>query len=161
MKTLYFVRHAKSSWKYDLSDHQRPLKRRGVEDANHIGKYLKARAVTIDHIASSDARRASATAVTIAGYLSYKESDIEFRNDLYDFSGDQVDRFIRNLDDLHHKVMLFGHNPAFTLLANEKGTIYLENLPTAGVVAIQFDTNSWQNCNKGTTLFTIFPKQIR
>ena len=161
MKTLYFIRHAKSSWKYDLSDHQRPLKKRGLTDANHIGKYLKARAITVDQIASSDATRARTTALTIAGYMNYTESDIEFRRDLYDFSGDQVDQFIRTLDDQKNSVMLFGHNPAFTLLANEKGTIYLDNLPTAGVVAIQFDTNSWQNCTKGTTLFTIFPKQLR
>ena len=70
MKTLYIMRHAKSSWKDpDLMDHQRPLNKRGKEAAFDMGHRLKARNVRLDIIVSSDARRAMDTAVAIANVL--------------------------------------------------------------------------------------------
>ena len=42
MKTLLIMRHAKSSWKeQDLPDHDRPLNKRGKNDAPRMGKLLK------------------------------------------------------------------------------------------------------------------------
>ena len=39
MKTLYLMRHAKSSWKDShLMDHERPLKKRGRKDAAGNGQ---------------------------------------------------------------------------------------------------------------------------
>ena len=42
MKTLYIVRHAKSSWEYDgIKDIDRPLKKRGINDAYLVSTVLE------------------------------------------------------------------------------------------------------------------------
>ena len=63
MKTLFLIRHAKSSWEYTaLPDKDRPLNDRGKRDAPKMGKRLAKRDVTPDLILSSPARRALTTA---------------------------------------------------------------------------------------------------
>jgi hypothetical protein len=77
MKTLFLVRHAKSSWEYTaLPDKDRPLNDRGKRDAPKMGKRLAKRDVKPDLILSSPARRALTTAEIIAKKLNYKRRDI-------------------------------------------------------------------------------------
>ncbi|WP_375234981.1 histidine phosphatase family protein, partial [Winogradskyella sp.] len=54
-KKLILIRHAKSSWKYDVSDIDRPLKKRGVTDASIISKAFKEKEYTVNKIYSSPA----------------------------------------------------------------------------------------------------------
>ena len=62
MKTLLILRHAKSSWKFpDLSDHDRPLNRRGKQDAPRMGRLLKEKGLVPDLVISSTATRAKDT----------------------------------------------------------------------------------------------------
>ena len=59
MKTLLILRHAKSSWKdSSLTDHDRPLNKRGKQDAPRMGKFLLQQGLTPDRIISSTAKRA-------------------------------------------------------------------------------------------------------
>ena len=61
MKTLIFVRHGKSSWEFNVSDENRPLKSRGITDANTVSKHLKTKEIAIDFLYSSPANRAFST----------------------------------------------------------------------------------------------------
>ncbi len=161
MKTLYIIRHAKSSWEFDVVDHQRPLNDRGLVDAKLIGEKLKTLVESIDLVLCSDAERAKMTAHIILENLDVPDNISRLEPDLYDFNGHQVVETIKNCDDKISTLMIFGHNHALTSIANLYGSISIDNLPTAGVVAIQFDINSWKELNVGKTLLTIFPKELR
>ena len=72
MKTLFLIRHAKSSWDDTaLADKDRPLNDRGKRDAPKMGKRLADRDVNPDLILSSPAMRALTTAEIIAKKLDY------------------------------------------------------------------------------------------
>ncbi|AKQ46677.1 phosphohistidine phosphatase [Rufibacter radiotolerans] len=165
MKTLYLLRHAKSSWKFEeLSDHDRPLTKKGRNDAKLIGQELLERKTKLDLIISSSAVRAISTATLIAKELDYDPEKIAVQEELYQIPSDSLMDFIQVLPEEYDYVMLVGHNPVFTELANyltpEKS---IANLPTAGVVAISFDCNHWGEISKENAklLFFDFPKNYR
>lgn len=160
-KTLTFIRHGKSSWEYAVSDRNRPLKERGISDAILIGRQLNGLGGQIDAVYSSPANRALHTAMIILGELSYDLEKFKVTNQLYDFSGEYVLQCIKSLDARLGHVLLFGHNYAFTSLVNTLGDTYITNLPTAGLVQIQFQIDNWSSIHKGTTVKTIFPKQLK
>src|SRR6478609_6616404 len=115
MKTLYLVRHAKSSWDdIDLSDFDRPLNDRGKKDAPKMGKRLKERDIFPDVMLSSPAKRALETCKAIAKALSFPEEKITTDKRLYHASEDQLLKVVQGLKDRHDNVeviMIFGHNP--------------------------------------------------
>lgn len=161
MKTLYFVRHAKSSWKHEVTDHQRPLKGRGKRDAPLVANHVANLVSKPQMIFSSDAVRAHTTALFFKEAFSVSENDFSTDNSLYDFSGQQVMQVINNLDDALDCVMLVGHNHAFTSLVNMLGNDYIDNLPTSGFVAIDFDVESWKNISTGITTHKVFPRDLK
>ena len=83
MKTLLLLRHAKSSWKDDtLTDHQRPLNKRGLATAPMMGQYLAEHGLLPDRIISSTAARAKHTAELIVEHSGFA-GDLQFPDDLY------------------------------------------------------------------------------
>ncbi|SEK35715.1 phosphohistidine phosphatase [Aquimarina amphilecti] len=161
MKTLYIIRHAKSSWEFDLDDHKRPLNKRGLRDANLIGKELKGLVKTINKVVSSDAERAKSTAKIILDNLEIDDSIFSLEPNLYDFNGHQVIEVIKNCDNKVNTLLIFGHNHAFTSIANLYGRDMIDNLPTAGVIGIEFDIDSWKDISVGKNILTLFPKDLR
>ncbi len=161
MKTILFVRHGKSSWDYDVNDKDRPLKERGIEDAHRVSGALKKLNHTIDFIYSSPSNRALHTAVIFSRNLEHDLKLFKIDNALYDFSGEQVLHFLKNLNEAFETVMVFGHNYAFTSLVNTLGDTYIENVPTAGLTSIQFAVNQWKDIAKGGRTTTIFPRDLR
>ncbi|MBP2833570.1 histidine phosphatase family protein [Aquimarina sp. U1-2] len=161
MKTLYMIRHAKSSWEFDVSDKERPLNARGLRDADLIGEKLGTIVKSIDKVLSSPAKRAHHTAQIVVKHLSFPEEILEVISDLYDFEGNQVLDVIKNCDDNINDLMIFGHNHAFTSIVNMLGSERIDNVPTAGVVVLQFDVEKWQKINVGKTLLILFPKALR
>ncbi|WP_378188071.1 histidine phosphatase family protein [Aquimarina sp. W85] len=161
MKKLVFIRHAKSSWEFDVIDHQRPLKKRGIQDATLIGKYLKNLELTVDKVLCSDAKRTQMTAAIILEAMNLHQVDFALDTNLYDFTGEQVMETIVSTKSEINTLMLFGHNYALTRLANMLGNKVIDNIPTAGVVVIDFENTQWNTINVGKTLLTIFPKDLR
>ncbi|MHA7057176.1 SixA phosphatase family protein [Aquimarina sp. M1] len=161
MKTLYIIRHAKSSWEFDLEDHKRPLNKRGLRDADLIGKQLKNLVKSVDKVLSSDAVRAKTTAKIIFEHLDFPKDIFSLEPKLYDFNGHQVIEVIKNCNDKINDLIIFGHNHAFTSIANLYGDKTIDNLPTAGVVGIQFDVDRWKSIDVGKTVLTLFPKELR
>lgn len=161
MKTLYLVRHAKSSWKHDVVDHQRPLKGRGERDGILVSNEVSEKLAPPQRIISSDALRASTTAKFFKAAFKVADRDYQENHSLYDFSGTQVLRIIHGLDDDLDRVMLVGHNHAFTSIANMLGNTYIDNVPTCGFVQLQFDETSWKDVHNGTTIYTVFPRDLK
>ena len=161
MKKLILVRHAKSSWKdASLDDHDRPLNKRGERDAPHMGKVVKDKKVKPDLIVSSTALRAYSTAKEFAKKLDYPKSDILRMKELYLAELDGLTEIVKNLDDKDETVFLFGHNPGITWLANYLSGESVENVPTSGVFAMQFDIESWKEvaAGNGALSFFLYPK---
>ncbi|MCK8520314.1 histidine phosphatase family protein [Aquimarina sp. D1M17] len=161
MKTLYMIRHAKSSWEYDVPDDQRPLNKRGLRDAELVGEHLKTLIKPIDLVLSSPAKRAFDTAKIILSKLDISGDIFKVERELYDFGGNQVIETIKNCDNKINTLMIFGHNHAFTSLVNLFGSETIDNLPTAGVVGIEFEEDSWKSISVGKNLLKIFPKSLR
>ncbi|WP_276165935.1 SixA phosphatase family protein [Zobellia alginiliquefaciens] len=161
MKTLIMVRHGKSSWDYSVSDRDRPLQERGINDALLVSDKFKSEGNTIDAVFSSTANRALHTCMIFVRQLQVPLASVSLTNNLYDFSGESVFDFVTALDDSLDTVMIFGHNHAFTHVANSLGNTYIDNVSTSGLVHLVFDVDSWSLVEKGTTKQTIFPKDLR
>lgn len=161
MKTIILVRHGKSSWEHDVIDAERPLKARGKTDANHVAdKYNKDNS-NPERIFSSPAKRALETSKIFIKHLKLEENAISVIDSLYDFGGENVIKFIKNLPNEVNSAMLFGHNHAFTTITNTFGNKFIGNLPTSGLVKLNFEIDNWQDLKQGTTEFIIIPKELR
>jgi len=161
MKTLFLVRHAKSSRDDPaLPDKERPLNDRGMRDAPRMGERLAKQDAKPDLILSSPALRALATAEIIARKLGYEVKDIVVDERLYAAALDDLLEVIHEVGDEPKRVMLFGHNPELTDLAHRLSS-KITDMPTCAVAEFSFDTKSWSNVGKqGPAKVTLqHPKQ--
>jgi phosphohistidine phosphatase len=148
MKTLFLIRHAKSSWDDTaLPDKDRPLSDRGRRDAPKMGKRLAKRDVKPDLILSSPARRALTTAEIIAKKLDYKRKNIVVEDRLYSGAVHDLLNVVQKLGDKLERVMLFGHNPELTELAHRLSS-EITHMPTCAVAEFMFSAKSWSNIGK-------------
>jgi len=155
------MRHAKSSWEHDVIDFDRPLKKRGENDALLISNYLKNRFLEPDLILSSSALRAKKTANIFIENLDLKSINFELKKELYDFSGNELLNVIKFCPDSIDKLMIFGHNNALTNFVNTYGDKRIENVATSGFVEIHYNIDSWKKINVGATKRVVFPKDLK
>jgi phosphohistidine phosphatase len=150
MKTLFLIRHAKSSWDDPtLPDRDRPLNDRGRRDAPRMGKRLAKMAVKPDLILCSEATRALTTAKIIAKKLDYRPKDIVVEDRLYPGAVRDLLKFIHELRDRRDVVMIVGHDPALTQLARRFSGQVTE-MPTCAVARFTFNAKSWRELSKAT-----------
>lgn len=161
MKKLILVRHGKSSWQHNVADENRPLKKRGNTDARLVADAFLTKNITLDAIYSSTANRAFSTCEIFMKILGVKTAEVTVLDKLYDFEGSEVIDFIKSLDDRYDTVMIFGHNNAFTSICNIFGDVFIDNLPTSGLVAMDFEVNSWGDIKNGKTSLTMFPRDFK
>lgn len=162
MKRLLICRHAKSSWKEPkLRDFDRPLNKRGKGDAPEMGRRLAAQGVQPDLICSSPAVRAGETARQYAEKIGYPVEQIRFNPRLYEASVALLLALIHKVEPEVETLMVVGHNPESTLLANYLSGLTIGNIPTSGIVALTFAASSWQDikASGGTLLFFDYPKK--
>ena len=144
MKTLTIFRHAKSSWEFpELTDHDRPLNRRGERDAPAMAERLKDAGIRPSLIIGSPAVRAWQTARIIAKQIGYPVEFLHREPGLYHAGVNKLLDVIAAQDDGFNSIMIVGHNPGLTDLANELVPGVTSNIPTAGYVAILIDCNNW------------------
>ena len=158
MKTLILIRHAKSDWGM-LDDFDRTLTQRGTDDALLVAKEVTGELPHNLTIWTSSARRASSTAEIMTAQWS-RPID-EYRFDLYTFDWNRLTEVIKSADDSIENLCVFGHNEGITEFVNNFGDIYIDNVPTAGLVGIAFDTERWQDISQGRIVRTLFPKTLR
>ena len=153
-KKVYLIRHAKSSWKdASLDDFDRPLNKRGKKDAPFMAEVLREHNIIPDIIISSPALRAKTTAQTIAEGIGYK--NILFLDDIYEATPETLQKILMKLDDSYKVVFLVGHNPSLKELA-EKFVGLDENIPTCGIVAIEFACKKWSDINPENAKLVMF-----
>ena len=150
MKTLFLVRHAKSSWDNPaLPDEERPLNGRGKRNAPAMGKRLAERGVKADLILSSPARRALATAKLIAKGIDYNRANIVVDDRLYPGTAAALFKLIHGLDERLDRVMIIGHDPALTQAARRLSPSIIR-MPTCAVAEFTFSAKSWPRAVKST-----------
>ena len=161
MKKLTLIRHAKSSWEFNVIDHERPLNKRGLNDASLVSNYLKKENLEVDTLICSDAVRTKTTADIFISELNIDLDIVSYSHDLYDFEGSLLTKEIKSCNHSINNLMVFGHNHAITSFVNSFGNQYIENVPTCGVTIIEFDIDDWNELNQGATVKTIFPRDLK
>ena len=161
MKHLYLLRHAKSSWKQgDLSDHDRPLARRGRRATTAIARHLREQGIVPELILCSTARRARETLERIEPVLAGRAVRVE--SELYGASAGTLLERLHLVPDAVGSVMLIGHNPGLQRLALELAQPAPEmreleaKYPTAGLAILAFDRPSWDELDRGTAELVAF-----
>lgn len=163
MKTIYFIRHAKSSWDDPmLSDKDRPLNSRGLRDAPFMAKHLSSVVSNVDAIISSPANRAFTTATYFATAFGKKASAIIVDEEIYEAFLTTIYYTIQALNNDWSTVLLFGHNPTLTMLANDFSDEFITNVPTCGIIEVVANIERWAdfNANKGELTAFYYPKQF-
>ncbi|MDJ0832511.1 MAG: phosphohistidine phosphatase SixA [Gammaproteobacteria bacterium] len=145
MKTLYLVRHAKSSWDdITLADSDRPLNKRGLNNAPDMGQRLARKGIQLDQIISSPALRALTTAQLIAQQIDYDPQAIEHNQRLYFEGIPAMMDIIHRLERGQTSVMIVGHNPDITRLLNRLCGFQVSDMPTCAIATIGFSLdNDW------------------
>jgi phosphohistidine phosphatase len=144
MKTLFLLRHAKSSWKDEsLPDFERPLNRRGKHATEKIGRYMKDELIVPELILSSPALRARETIERVAKAAQWKV-EIRFDQRIYEAGGLRLLEIVSQLENDRKTALLVGHNPGLEellLLLTGEG----EALPTGTLVRLELKSSKWAN----------------
>ena len=160
MKTLYILRHAKSSWENAaLSDFERPLNERGLAAAPLVGGVMKKNRFLPEVILSSPARRAEQTAALIKQSAGIGGA-IRFDERIYEASPARLLEVIS--EQKTASLMLVGHNPGLEGLLKFL-TGELQPMPTAALAVVDLEIDKWSgiNSSEGNLRTLIRPKEIR
>jgi phosphohistidine phosphatase len=162
MKTLYLLRHAKSSWKDEtLSDIERPLNGRGRKAAQTIGDFLKREKVIPDLVLSSSAVRARQTTDLLLKSAGFS-TDLRFDERIYEAGAQRLLEVVKQIEKSKKTVLLVGHNPGLEEFLQVL-TGVTDSMPTGTLSKIDLGTSSWAAIgDKGGTLeWIVTPKQLK
>jgi phosphohistidine phosphatase len=161
VKQLYLIRHAKSSWSNpDLDDFSRPLNKRGKVDCPKMAARLAAAGIRPDLIVASPAKRAKKTAICMAKGTGYNQDAVRYDEALYLGSLSYHLHLLEELLNQVNVLFLVGHNPTITELGEHLTGSSLGNVPTCGIVAVEYPARPGFSTEEGTgrLLFFDFPK---
>lgn len=161
LKKLILIRHAKSSWDYNVNDLERPLSNRGFSDAKLMSNILNDFSIQIDGVFSSNAKRTKQTAnIFLENLTNYKKLFVVESTDLYDFSGESVDLFVKNLNNDLNTVLVFSHNNSCNNLIRKYSGIIDKHVPTCAILIFEFDVSLWSEVKSGSCKY-YFPKNFK
>jgi len=158
MKTLYLLRHAKSSWSNSLlSDKDRPLNARGLRDAPDMGSRFGERGESLDRVMTSPAQRALSTARLFCEACGFPPQDIAVEPDLYFSGSGSITDLVLSQDDRLRSIMLVFHNPDITRFANSIDyELRIDNVPTCGLIRIVSDIAQWRDWSPDNSTIEYF-----
>ena len=160
MKSLYIMRHAKSSWKdRSLSDFERPLNKRGRRTAPLMGEIMVERGYLPDTIFSSPAARAVETYQLIADAVGFK-GEVEHQRSIYEASLNALLTVLSSANETTSELLMTGHNPGFEMLVQHLAGEY-HRMPTAALAVFEIDS-SWAELSneKSRLVEVIIPKEV-
>ena len=162
MKRLILLRHGKSDWNHNLPDEKRTLKKRAFDDVELVAEAFQKKSDFKFTLYSSHAVRAQTTAKLFAEKLKDRVEAFQIKNEFYTFDANEVLQLVFKLPNPENNVMLVGHNPAYTQLVNYFCDDFrVDNLPTTGLVELQFEADDWQAIKKAKLNLHLFPKNLR
>jgi phosphohistidine phosphatase len=163
MKTLYLLRHAKSSWKNRLEDFDRPLNKRGRDAAAAMGRLLAEKQIHPSQVLCSSSRRTRETLARIQDEMG-TPIPARFEKGLYLADAAALLRRVKRLNDSLLSVMLIGHNPGLEQLAlalAERGDSVLSRqlaakFPTGSLAVLESEVGRWGELQPGRAILTQF-----
>lgn len=157
MKRIIFIRHAKTEQGED--DFNRELTKKGKATALMMAKRLKNRAICIDKIFTSSAKRALKTAQIFAKELEIK--NLKRSKKLYEANLENMVDFISKIDNNLETIMVVGHNPTLARICEFLSDSYIQKLPTSAIFAIEFDIDNFNQISNqhGNVVFFDYPKK--
>jgi phosphohistidine phosphatase len=161
-RQLYIIRHGKSSWdKEGLDDIDRPLSDRGIRSAEMMAGRLREKGLIPRLIFTSPASRALNTALIMKRTWGLDPSMFQVQDELYLAGVEEIARVVERAPGEIGSLAIFGHNPSFTMYANNFLKSPLDNLPTAGVVVVTLESESWKGVGRKqvTATHVDFPRR--
>ncbi|PST83524.1 histidine phosphatase family protein [Pedobacter yulinensis] len=149
-KQLLLLRHGEAAYARAGADFERPLTTAGAEDVRLMAGKTADRQIRLAGVFSSPARRAFDTAVLFATGIGLPADGIVTLDEVYEAPVRTLLRTVTSFSDKLSTVILVGHNPGLTELANYLSDAEIYNLPTAGLVMISFPFNEWRLVSQGT-----------
>jgi len=150
-KTLFLLRHAKAMDKLsDQKDIDRELDSIGLQNSTRMGINFSHKSIQFDMIVSSPAERARQTSSLVAEQLKYDPKKIHHNEEIYEASVRTLLQVVNRLKNEWNTVLLVGHNPSISYLAEYLTSAEIGNMTTCGVSRIEFDTDNWQEVSEGT-----------
>ena len=162
MKTLYLLRHAKSSWgDASVEDHDRPLNARGIENATRMGQHMRASGYTPSLVLCSTSQRTRETLAHILPHLP-KDCVIRLERALYLATPQRVLALLKNVEDEFSEVLTIAHSPgteqcALSLARSGGGrdeealrSRIEEKFPTAALAVLRLPAKHWRDVEPGS-----------
>jgi len=134
-------------------DIERPLNAIGLQNASRMGMKLKEEEHSFDIILTSPAERAMTTATLIAEQVGYDPARIHVNDDIYDASVRTLLQTVNNFKNEWTSVLLVGHNPSISYLAEYISDGEVGSMATCGLVHLTFDTDNWMEVSEGNGIF--------
>ena len=163
MKEIFILRHAKSSWdNINLSDFERPLAKRGINDANTMSDYLRKKNFSVDKVLCSNATRTKETLDIISDGIEFEISDARYTDDLYFKGLDKILGYLRKIDEETKSILIIGHNPTLHFLIETLTKEHIHKFATCNMAIINFN-NNWKNLSEGECKLELIikPKEIK
>ena len=146
MKTIHFLRHAKSSWdNFELKDYDRPLSTRGIQDADLMGNYFRSKKIKLDLVISSPSKR---TTETLEHFFQFERPKVQFEESIYHATLDEILDVIFSIPEDTESIMLVGHNPSMHEITEYLGNKFINKYPTCCLAALTIDS-SWNEISQG------------
>lgn len=160
MKKLIFVRHGKAEEDSpEISDFERSLILRGKVVSRLMAHRLKSKEKSQGIIVSSPAFRALETALIFAGELGIPAEQVVLDSIIYDgLSMKNLPDLLSSVNEEVDTIMLFGHNPSFSDLANSLSKEGCDPMPKSGVVCLSFNINTWSDIRRKSASLEYFLK---
>jgi phosphohistidine phosphatase len=155
-KTLYLLRHAKSSWAdATIDDHDRPLQAKGERRAAAQRDHMKSRGIHADLVLCSTALRARQTYDIVAPALG--EPEVRYEAGIYEADPGDIITMLNRLDDRYDNVLIVGHDPTFQMLAatlamtatGDAMERVKRKFPTCALATLTFGDAGWASVAKG------------
>ena len=143
MKRVIVVRHAKSSWKHpELSDHKRPLNKRGKRDAPRVGRALATMGWAPQRVLSSDSVRTRQTWKRVARAFDDDCAVCWLPAFYHGGVAEVLDELVR-LPESVDTVLVLGHNPGWESLVFRLCGIH-QRMTTANAALLHAD-GTWDD----------------
>lgn len=164
MKTLYLVRHAKSSWSLnELPDIDRPLNDRGYGDAHLMSKSLLHKIQVPDLMISSSAIRATSTALIFARTFGYPVEKLQLEAQLYETKVADYLEVLSRVPDGVQNLMVFAHNFTISEIVPYFLGETIEEMSTCAVMGMDLEIDHWGDIKtaRGNRALYLFPKMLK
>jgi phosphohistidine phosphatase len=148
---LYLMRHAQSADKQPgQPDKERELSPEGMRESHQMGAFLLSQKFFFDLFLCSTANRAKSTASLVLDVLKLPPEIIQFDEEIYNASTRTLFAQVTQLGPAIQSVMIIGHNPTLTYLAEYLTKGEIGDMAPAGLAIIHFDQSAWTEINEGT-----------